>query len=80
MIPGSISLIAFDKFGNFNPSFLDDYNNKVKDTDIVIFISEKGEISSILANGFVEKLGYKNISSLEGGIEKWISLGLPLIK
>ena len=27
----------------------------------VIFISDKGKISAILANGFVEQLGYKNI-------------------
>ena len=79
-IPGSINLIVFDKFGNFNPSFLDDYNNKVKDTDKVIFVSEKGEISSILANGFVENLGKKNIYSLDGGIQSLIKDNFELSK
>ena len=79
-IPGSINLIAFDKFGNFNPSFLDDYNNKVKDTDKVIFVSEKGEISSILENGFVENLGKKNIYSLDGGIQSLIKDNFELTK
>ena len=40
-----------------------------------MFISERGEISAILANGFVEHLGMKNIYSLKGGIEEWIFKG-----
>ena len=58
----------------------DDYNNKVKDTDKVIFISEKGEISSILANGFVENLGKNNIYSLDGGIQALIKDNFELTK
>ena len=41
----------------------------------VVFVSNKGDISSILANGFVEQLGYKNIYSLKGGIQEWIKKG-----
>ena len=39
----------------------------------VVFISDKGEISSILANGFVENLGIKNVYSLLGGMQAWVA-------
>ena len=39
----------------------------------VIFVSNKGDFSSILANGFVEKLGAKNIYSLEGVIQAYLN-------
>ena len=38
------------------------------------------DISSILANGFVEQLGKKNIYTLVGGIDKWILEGRKLKK
>ena len=43
-------------------------------SDNVIFVSDKGDISSVLANGFVEKLGAKNMYSLEGGIQAYFKL------
>ena len=39
---------------------------------------EKGDVSSILANGLVEQLKYKNIYSLQGGIKAWNHLKFPL--
>ena len=41
------------------------------ENDHVVFISDIGEISAILANGFVENLGIKNVYSLQGGIQEW---------
>ena len=80
IIPGSFKLTAFDNLGNFNPEFIDAFNNKVKENDKVIFVSDKGEISSILANGFVENLGKKNMYSLDGGIQDLIKDNFQLIK
>ena len=80
LIKGSIALSAFDASGNFKQSFLKKYKDYVSFEDHVVFVSSKGEISSILANGFEEKLGAKNMYSLSGGIEKWISDGWGLIK
>ena len=51
------------------------YKKNVKENDYVVFISDKGEVSSILANGFIENLGMKNIYSLKGGIKEWIKDG-----
>ena len=48
--------------------------------DNIVFISDKGDISSILANGFVEKLGFKNIYSLEGGVQKIMKENIKLIR
>ena len=75
VIEGSYKIPAFDSKGNLNPYFLKNYNKSVKENDHVIFISEKGEVSAILANGFIENLGMKNIYSLQGGIQEWIIKG-----
>jgi len=80
IIPGSLELTAFDNLGNFKPEFIDAFNKEVKENDKVVFVSEKGEISSILANGFVESLGKKNMYSLDGGIHALIKDNFHLIK
>ena len=67
-IPGAIQIAAFDKNGNFFPDFFDKYKYNVQIGDKVIFISQNGEISSILANGFVEQLNQSNIYHLKDGV------------
>jgi len=79
-INGSIKMTAFDIKGNFNPIFLKTFQSTVIKEDKVIFVSNKGEISAILANGFVEQLGVKNMYSLSGGIQNWIEQGFETIK
>ena len=49
-------------------------------TTKIVFVSKSGDISTILANGLVEQLGYKHIFSLKGGIQEWISLNNPVSK
>ena len=69
-IPGSIMLNAFDKNGNFLSDFLIRYQKLTTSSNTkVIFVSEKGIISSILANGFVEQLNQINIYNLKEGIQ-----------
>ncbi len=68
-IPRSIILTAFDNNGNFYPNFLNDYKELILPGNKVIFVSEKGLISSILANGFVEQLNQTNIYHLKDGID-----------
>jgi peptidylprolyl isomerase len=80
IIEGSLELTAFDLQGNFNPNFLNTYQTAVTNEDHVVFISNEGEISAILANGFVEQLDFKNIYTLVGGIQNWIKEKRPLIK
>jgi len=78
VIKNSNKITAFDEKGNFLESFLKKFN-KFADLDIkIIFVSSEGDISSILANGFVEQLGYRNIFSLEGGIKEWKKYGYEL--
>lgn len=82
-IIGSKKITAFDDEGNFNPSFLRSLESLTKKNtkkSKIVFISNSGDISSILANGFVEQLNYKNIFSLKGGIKEWINLDLPIRK
>jgi peptidylprolyl isomerase len=83
IIKNSKKITAFDQEGNFNPAFLNSFESltkKNKENSKVVFVSKEGDISSILANGFVEQLGYKKMLSLQGGIKEWINLGLPLKK
>ena len=74
-IEKSIPITAFDLNGKFNQEFLKNLEKISSKTDHIVFISDKGRISSNLANGFAEQLNYKFIYSLEGGIKKWIKEG-----
>ncbi len=67
-IPGAIQITAFDKNGNFFPDFFDKYKENVQIGEKVVFISQNGDISSILANGFVEQLKQINIYHLKDGV------------
>ena len=69
IIPGSILLTAFDATGNFLPDFLNSYQEIINPGDKVIFVSEEGIISSVLANGFSEQLNQINIYNLKDGIK-----------
>ena len=62
VIKGSKRITAFDLEGNFNPGFLNSFKlltKKDNENTKIVFVSSKGDISSILANGFFEQLGYK---------------------
>ncbi len=67
-IPGAIQITAFDKNGNFFPNFFDKYKENVQIGEKVVFVSQNGDISSILANGFVEQLNQINIYHLKDGV------------
>jgi len=67
-IPRAINITAFDKNGNFFPDFFEKYKENVQIGQKVIFISQNGDISSILANGFVEQLKQSNIYHLKDGV------------
>ena len=67
-IPGAIQITAFDKNGNFFPNFFDKYKENVEIGEKVIFVSQNGDISAILANGFVEQLNQVNIYHLKDGV------------
>ena len=80
VIKGSLEMTAFDIQGNFNSNFTNFYQSSIKKNDHVIFISSEGINSAILANGFVEQLGFINMYSLVGGIQKWLKEGRGLSK
>ena len=80
IIPGSITITAFDIYGNFVPEFMKTFQDLVDLNDNIVFISNEGEISSILANGFAEQLGATNIHSLKGGIQELIKENYELSK
>ena len=49
-------------------AFYIQYKENVQIGDKVIFISQNGDVSSILANGFVEQLNQVNIYHLKDGV------------
>ncbi len=48
--------------------------------DNIVFISNDGEIASMLANGFVEQLNATNMYALKGGIQQLIKENYKLLK
>ena len=80
MLDGSIPVTAFDEFGKFVPEFMQNLKSNVDLNDNIIFLSNDGEIASILANGFAEQLGVKNMNYLQGGIQELIKENYQLSK
>ena len=80
VIPGSLEITAFDVYGKFVPEFMKTFNDVVDLNDNIVFISNQGEIAAILANGFAEQLGAKNMNALIGGIQKLIYENYDLYK
>ena len=80
IIPGSLEITAFDIYGNFVPEFMKTFQDLVDLRDNIVFISNEGKISSILANGFVEQLGATNMHSLKGGIQQLLKENYQLSK
>lgn len=56
IIDDSLEITPFDLKGNFNSNFINTYQVVATKDDHVVFISNKGETSTILANGFIEQL------------------------
>ena len=63
-----LECVRFDKNGNFFPDFFEKYKENVQIGEKVIFVSQNGDVSSILANGFVEQLNQVNIYHLKDGV------------
>ena len=56
------------------------FRELVKLDDNTVFISNEGEIASMLANGFVEQLNATNMYALKGGIQQLIKENYKLEK
>ena len=80
IIPGSLEITAFDIYGNFVPEFMKTFRDLVDLDDNTVFISNEGEIASMLANGFVEQLKATNMYALKGGIQQLIKQNYMLEK
>ena len=80
VIHGSLEITAFDVYGKFVPEFMKTFQSIVDLNDNIVFVSNEGEIASILANGFAEQLGAKNMNSLKGGIQQLIYENYDLSK
>ena len=80
VIPGSLEITAFDVYGKFVPAFMKTFQDVVDLNDNIVFISNEGEIAYILANGFAEQLGAKNMNALKGGIQQLIYDNYDLTK
>ena len=80
IISGSLEITAFDIYGNFVPEFMKTFRDLVELDDNIVFISNEGEIASMLANGFVEQLNATNMYALKGGIQQLIKENYKLEK
>ena len=80
VIHGSLEITAFDVYGKFVPEFMKTFQSLVNLNDNIVFVSNEGEIASILANGFAEQLGAKNMNALKGGIQQLIYDNYDLTK
>jgi rhodanese-related sulfurtransferase len=49
-----------------------------KDTEIILYCG--GGFRSVLAAESLGKLGYKNVTSMDGGFRGWVEAGMPVTK
>ena len=80
VIPGSLEITAFDVYGKFVPEFMKTFQDAIDLNDSIVFVSNQGKMASILANGFAEQLGAKNMNALKGGIQQLIYENYDLSK
>ena len=57
-----------------------DIEEKVPDTDALIICHCGGGGRSALAAANLQKMGYKNVRSMAGGLKAWRAAGLPTTK
>jgi rhodanese-related sulfurtransferase len=57
-----------------------DIEDEVKDQNKEIVLYCGGGYRSALAADNIQKMGYKNVKSLEGGFGTWTEAGLPIVK
>jgi rhodanese-related sulfurtransferase len=57
-----------------------DIEEKVPDLDAPLVLYCGGGYRSTLAAGSLQKMGYKNVLSMDGGIRAWREKGFPLTK
>lgn len=56
-----------------------DIEQRVPDTKTEMVLYCGGGYRSALAADILQKMGYSNVSSMDGGIRGWRELGLPLV-
>lgn len=54
-----------------------DIENAIPDPDAEIILYCGGGFRSALAADTLQKMGYKNVISMDGGMRRWRELGLP---
>ena len=57
-----------------------DIEMKVPDLSTPLVLYCGGGFRSALAADNLQKMGYKNVASMDGGIREWREKGLPLVK
>ncbi len=57
-----------------------DIEEKVPDTNVTIICHCGGGGRSALAAESLQKIGYKNVRSMAGGLRAWRAIGLPITK
>ena len=57
-----------------------DIENEIPDTDKELVLYCGGGYRSALAADNLQKMGYRNVKSLQGGFRSWNEAGLPIVK
>lgn len=57
-----------------------DIDNEIPDVDKEVVLYCGGGYRSALAADNLQKMGYKNVKSLQGGFRSWSEAGLPIVK
>jgi rhodanese-related sulfurtransferase len=79
-IPGAIGLEAFDEKGKLNRKFLAHLLKHASKTDPIVLVDKDGRQATFLGRFLAQKVGFKDLRGLDGGLDAWRDKGFELTK
>lgn len=80
IVKGSKTITFFDKRGNINPNFVNDFTAAVKPDQPVMLICRTGNRTQAASQAIAQQLGYKNVMNVTHGITGWIAEKRPVTR
>ncbi len=79
VVKGSKTITFFDRMGNINPNFVNDFTSAVKADQPVILICRTGNRTQAASAAIAQQLGYKNVMNVTHGITGWMAERRPVV-
>lgn len=73
IIPGSLTITAFDRDGVLDPGFVAAVQSRVRPDQPVVLVCRSGNRSGMAAKLLADRAGYQTLYNAQGGMNAWAS-------